>query len=768
VEPGTLPASRDARWLESRPAKLVLALFLVELLVFLVSTVPGVRAAAGFEATGFDPWLDGWLQGAGYVTAALLAVLRPFASPVDRAIWAWLAAAITARAVGFVVFLGYVGRQEAPSYPSLADVAWLAMYGLMLAGLVELARRRARRLSITLVLDAAVGVLAASALAVALLYRTVLSLAAPGTPDEVVAVSLAYPVLDLMLLVVFVGVLLAYEWHPPPAAWVLTAGVIGFAVIDSIFVYQSAAGTFRPGTLLSSLSLGVMGLVAVAGWLPAPTHAGRREPMPSVVLPGLFALICLGLLVVATQREVPVAGVVLAGAGVAVAIARTGLSFRAVRSLAEHRREARTDELTGLANRRAFNEILQRALARRPDERRLALLVVDLDDFKAVNDALGHHYGDELLRLTAPRIQQAVRSGDVVARIGGDEFAVLLADADGALAVTIAERLRAGFRRPFLLASRALVIAPSVGIALVPDDGREPVELLQHADLAMYEAKATRSGHALFNSRLHPASRMRLETTERLRRAIQDGEVVVHYQPQVSLRTGEVTGVEALARWRHPDAGLVPPSGFLHQVESGGLMPMLTAVVLQQAIRQGAAWSAVGRQLTIAVNLSVTNLLDPHFPDQVVDLLAGSGLPHGMLELELTEDLFMAEPARAHTAIARLREAGVSLVVDDYGTGFSSLGYLRDLRDIRGLKLDRSFVTGMDDDPRAAAIVESTINLAHSLGMHVVAEGVETAPVRDRLAALGCELAQGFLFSVPLPADEIDFTATEAARPGRS
>jgi len=486
------------------------------------------------------------------------------------------------------------------------------------------------------------------------------------------------------------------------------------------------------------------------------------------VLPGIFALICLAVLVFATEAEVPVLGVVLAGAGVAVAIARTGLSFRAVRALAEHRREARTDELTGLANRRAFNEVLERTLARRPADGRLALLVVDLDDFKAVNDALGHHYGDELLRLAAPRIQQAVRAGDVVARIGGDEFAVLLADADGPLAVRIAERLRAGFRRPFPLASRSLVIAPSVGIALVPDDGREPVELLQHADLAMYEAKATRSGHALFSRAQHPASRMRLETTERLRRAIHGGELVVHYQPQVSLRTGTVTGVEALARWKHPEAGLVPPSGFLHQVESGGLMPLLTSVVMQQAIGQAEAWNAAGRHLTMAVNLSVTNLLDPHFPDQVVDLLDGTGLPHGTLELELTEDLFMADPTRARTAITRLLDAGVSLVIDDYGTGFSSLGYLRDLRDIRGLKLDRSFVTKMDADPRAGAIVESTVNLAHALGMHVIAEGVETVPVRDRLADLGCELAQGFLFSVPLPADQLDLDLTHAARPRSS
>jgi EAL domain-containing protein (putative c-di-GMP-specific phosphodiesterase class I) len=216
-----------------------------------------------------------------------------------------------------------------------------------------------------------------------------------------------------------------------------------------------------------------------------------------------------------------------------------------------------------------------------------------------------------------------------------------------------------------------------------------------------------------------------------------------------------VTGVEALARWEHPDVGLVPPSGFLHQVESGGLMPLLTATVLRQALQQGAAWHAAGRRLTVAVNLSVTNLLDPDFPDQVVDLLTDSGLPYGSLELELTEDLFMADPARARAAIGTLLDAGISLVIDDYGTGFSSLGYLRDLHDIRGLKLDRSFVTPMGAEPRVEAIVESTINLAHALGMTVVAEGVETAQVRDRLVAMGCELAQGFLFSRALPPDEV-------------
>jgi EAL domain-containing protein (putative c-di-GMP-specific phosphodiesterase class I) len=231
--------------------------------------------------------------------------------------------------------------------------------------------------------------------------------------------------------------------------------------------------------------------------------------------------------------------------------------------------------------------------------------------------------------------------------------------------------------------------------------------------------------------------------------------MVLHYQPLVALPSGAVTGVEALVRWQHPQSGLVLPGNFLQQAESGGLMPLLTGVVLDQALAQVAAWHARGVCLTVAANLSVTNLLDPAFPGQVIERLAASRLPVGTLQLELTEDLFMADPARARGAVAALLDAGVELVIDDYGTGYSSLGYLRDLHDIRGLKLDRSFVAGLDSEPRSAAIVESTINLAHSLGMHVIAEGVETSAVRDRLSDLGCEFAQGFLFARPLPAAEV-------------
>jgi diguanylate cyclase (GGDEF)-like protein len=734
-----------------RGIRLLALALLIEVVAFLVTTVPGVR-----QTPGFDPLIDGWLQGLGYVTAASLALLRPVGRTHDRAAWGWTALALVGRALGFVLWLAVVRAQDPVPSPSLADAGWLAMYPLLMVGLVRMVHDRARRMTTSLALDGAVGALAAASVAVTLLHPALVSLAAQRTPAVELAVDLAYPVLDVMLIVAVVAGLMVVGPRSSPAMAALAVGVAGFAAVDGIFVYQVAVGAFRPGTLLSSGSLALMALVALAGWLPAePAGRGRRESLPDVVLPAVFSLVCLGVLVFAARTHVPLLGIALAGAGAAVAILRTSLSFRAVRSLAEHRREARTDELTGLANRRGFNEVVERALANRSPGGRLALLVIDLDDFKAVNDARGHHEGDELLRQVAPRLRQAIRGGDLVARIGGDEFAVLLPDADGALAASVAERVRAGFRRPFPLGSRDLVISVSVGIALVPDDSRELVELLQHADLAMYEAKASRSGQAQYGPRLHPVGRVRLETTERLRRAIEDGEMVLHYQPLVALPSGEVAGVEALVRWQHPESGLVPPIAFLQQAESGGLMPLLTGVVLDQALQQVANWRAQGLVLTVAVNLSVPNLLDPAFPAQVVDRLAAHRLPPGTLELELTEDLYMADPDQARGAVSALRASGVGLVIDDYGTGYSSLGYLRDLHEVRGLKLDRSFVTGLDSEPRSAAIVESTIDLAHALGMHVVAEGVETAAVRDRLTDLGCEFAQGFLFARPLPADEL-------------
>src|SRR4051794_33232496 len=733
-------------------------LLLCELVVFTISTLPGVRTSPGFSVP-----LDGWLQAAGYVTAALVALLRVVLARSDRALWGAVSAALLARAAGFVVYLAVVRTQRPMPTPSIADVGWLLSVLLLMAALVALARAELPRLSTALALDGLVGLLATAGFAVALVWRPLRHAMTSGGAPAAIATNLAYPVLDVALLLAITGVLIAFEWSPPPAVWALGVGTVGFAVTDGIFLYQSVNGSFRPGTPLAALSLAATCVLAGAGWLPEWARGPRRGgDLPDVVVPALYGLACLALLVWSGVRSMPALSVALTAAGATLAIARTALTFRSVRAVAAHRREARTDDLTGLPNRRAFAEALTGALHDRPQNHRLALLVADLDDFKAVNDALGHHLGDELLTVLAPRLQQVLRPGDLLARTGGDEFAVLLEDADGDRAGQVAARLRAALRRPFPLAARQVEVSASVGIALFPADGLDQVALLQRADLAMYDAKATRSGQSLFRPEHEHTSRARLESVERLRRAIED-ELVVHYQPQVSLRTGAVVAVEALVRWDHPDDGLLAPTAFLPHVESAGLMDRLTATVLQRAIRQGARWHSAGTPVRIAVNLSVTNLLDVELPAQVDRLLRENRLPGAALELELTEDLFLADPEQARRAMDALLAVGVRLQVDDYGTGYSSLGYLRDLTELSGLKLDRSFVTRLDADPRSQAIVASTIGLARSLRLAVVAEGVETAAVRDLLARLGCDVAQGYLFSAPVAAGRLRLGVVQGA-----
>src|SRR5919112_936684 len=354
-------------------------LLLCELVVFSVSTVPGVRSATGFHVP-----LDGWLQAAGYVTAALVALLRTVLGRADRALWGVVAAALVARAAGFVAFLAVVRTQRPMPMPSIADVAWLTMELLLMGALVVLARARLPRLSTALALDGLVGLLATAGFAVALVWRPLVHTMTSGGTPAAIATNLAYPVLDVALLLAITTVLIAFEWSPPPAVWALGAGTVGFAVTDGIFLFQSVNGTFRPGTLLSALSLSATCVLAWAGWLPEHARGPRRGgDLPDVVVPALYGLACLTLLVYASVRSVPALSVALTAAGATVAIARTALAFRTVRSVAEHRREARTDDLTGLPNRRAFAETLARALRDRPPSRRLALLVADLDDFKA-------------------------------------------------------------------------------------------------------------------------------------------------------------------------------------------------------------------------------------------------------------------------------------------------------------------------------------------------------------------------------------------------
>jgi len=417
---------------------------------------------------------------------------------------------------------------------------------------------------------------------------------------------------------------------------------------------------------------------------------------------------------------------------------------------------AQFDALTGLANRTLFQDRLAQAIARaHRGERRIALLFLDLDRFKEINDSLGHEAGDRVLQEAAARLRQSLREGDSVARLGGDEFTVILEDVESAEQVHgVAQKLLRAFAEPMAFAGRDLFVTLSIGIALYPADGEDADSLLKHADTAMYQAKSEgRDNFQFYAAAMSAAAHERLSLEGSLRQALERGEFVLHYQPVVRLASGEISSVEALLRWRHPEQGLLPPGRFIGAAEQNGLIVPIGAWVLQEACAQAARWQAAGlRPLRVAVNLSARQFRRPGLVDTVRGALRAAALQPQWLILEITESLLMDNPAAGGAVLGALRELGAHMALDDFGTGYSSLAYLKHLP-LDVIKIDRSFVRDIPADADDAAIVKATIGLAASLGMLTTAEGVET---REQLAFLqehGCRFGQGFLFSPAVEAD---------------
>jgi diguanylate cyclase (GGDEF)-like protein len=427
------------------------------------------------------------------------------------------------------------------------------------------------------------------------------------------------------------------------------------------------------------------------------------------------------------------------------------------------RRQALHDALTGLPNRTLLHSRADRVL--RGDEP-AAMLLIDLDRFKEVNDTLGHDYGDALLVDVSERLQATLRRGDTLARLGGDEFAVLVCGApDRAAVVELAARLQDALRRPFALRDVAVELEASIGVAFYPEHGETAGALLQRADVAMYDAKRGRRGVATYAPERDPYSADRLGLLAELRRAIECDELVLHYQPKVSLSTGELTGVEALVRWQHPSRGLLSPDEFVTLAERTGAVADLTRWVVDRALKQHRAWREQGIDLPVAVNLAAANIVDITLPGAVARLLKRHDVAGDRLECEISEHTVMADPVRASDVLAALRKLGVRLSLDDFGTGHSSLSYLKRLP-LDEVKIDRSFVAGMAEDENDAVIVRSTIDLARNLGLQVVAEGVETAEIMQALAELRCDTAQGYHISRPLPPGELDLQALSVSLRG--
>jgi diguanylate cyclase (GGDEF)-like protein len=427
---------------------------------------------------------------------------------------------------------------------------------------------------------------------------------------------------------------------------------------------------------------------------------------------------------------------------------------RSAAASGESRRQATIDDLTGLVNRKGLVEETRRVLAQRQRQGgRCALIVLDLDRFKEVNDALGHPFGDEVLRLVAGRLRSALRPDDLVARLGGDEFAVLLRVVrDDRAALEVADRLSAALDERLEIGGQLVDVEASIGIALAPEHGIEYEALLSRADVAMYRAKEDRAGVQVYDARRDASSSSRLGMLSALRQAIANDELELHYQPKARLADGSVSGVEALVRWRHPVRGLVPPDEFIPVAEQSGLMHRLTDAVLDIALRQVGQWAAQGLDVPMAVNVSFRDLLDDRFTDRLARRLEGERIDPGLLTLEITERVLTSDMDRARRTLGELRAIGVRLSLDDFGTGWSSLRLLRELP-VSEIKVDRSFVSRVAVDDQDATVVRALVGLAHGLGLTVVAEGIETMVTWTTIADLGCDAAQGWHIARPMPAD---------------
>ena len=712
-----------------------------------VAIVPAARSWVSQHPSANDV-----LQDSVYLLAALLVLVRAVVVRHDRGAWLLMAGGLSFYAAGTVYWVAVLAELNPPPYPSVADAMWLGYYPFAYAAVLRLLRARQSRINTPTWLDGLIASACAAAFA-SVMFLT--GFGAPGGSVWSVLVSLAYPIADIVLAGVLFGAWALSGWRTERVWILLLAGMGINTTANGIHMFETTTGTYLPGGWTDALWSVALAVIVAAAW-QSPQRASDRRPgraLVGVALPAVLACASMALLLYGSWRYegLPRTSSLLAAAAIAAAIVRMLLTVRAVESLTDARRQARTDDLTELPNRRLFLEALDRNLHRRGLPAPMAVAIIDLDRFKEINDSFGHHLGDRLLQMVAARLDEAVRTNGVLARLGGDEFGVMLPTADTDHAVKIAAELLAALRHPFDLEQITLHVDASIGVAIYPEHGTDRSTLLRHADSAMYTAKNDHSGIAVSTgSADDDTGRRRLTTLEELRAGLDRGELIIHYQPQMHLGSGNMLGVEALVRWNHPSRGLVYPDGFLPLAENAGLMGRLTMVVLEMALVQCRAWRADGLDLSIAVNLSASNLQDPALPDHVAASLARHGVPPAALHLEVTEQVLMRDAARATDVLVGLRAMGIRLAVDDYGTGYSSLAYLHALP-VDDLKLDRAFVAHCDTDPRSAAIVKSTVELAHNLDMRMIAEGVENENVLDRLRLWDCDLAQGYHISRPQP-----------------
>jgi diguanylate cyclase (GGDEF)-like protein len=744
-----LPRSADLKPAESG---LLAAAFLAlaVLLIVVAANALGVGGAAAVPVMRDGP---SWAIS---VLVVFIVCLRPLRIHVCRRSFALVAVGVTAYSVGNMLWTTWLSHMAGPSVPSVSDFLWLAFYPLVAAGIVGLTGIRGRnRPPAGVWLDGIVAGGGLAAIGAAIIVPTVLS--GHGSAPTL-AMELTFPIGDLLLVGLVVGIVALRGWRFDRGWAGLGAAFALLAAADFLNAVQAAGTTGRPSDVTNLTYLLALSAIAFVAWQVPPSRPEPKFASWSVLLvPSGFMFAALGLLLVDHVQRLSALPFSLATVTMLAAIGRMVVAFRDARGLAEARRLAGTDDLTALPNRRRFMALTDEAIAASGSSGRgLAVLMLDLDNFKQLNDTLGHHAGDELLRMIGPRLQHALRHLHTVGRLGGDEFAVLVYPVPGEAAIVrIAQAILGALREPFTVSQLSLRVTGSLGIATFPDHARDAAELMRHADIAMYQAKTSRDRYDFYAHERDTHSLERLSLAGELAAALSGDAIEVHYQPKADAHTRRIVGVEALVRWRRADGRLAPPSEFVGPAEHAGLSRELTRRVVELALAQVRRWHDAGYELQMAINTTVADLLDATFPDEIAAALARHGVPAEAVVLEVTESSVLADPERISAVMERLRALGVELSLDDFGTGYSSMAHLKALP-VGELKIDRSFVSRMCSDATDAAIVFALIQLARKLNIRLVAEGVEDRWTWDALRVLDCDLVQGFLISRPLPAAEIE------------
>ena len=679
---------------------------------------------------------------------------------VNRRAWMWIVAGLISFLAGDICYYILDATSDSAPFPSPADALYLAMYPLVIYGLLSLIRQIAPGRDWPSLLDASIAAVGTFAVLGVLVIDTYVADGSIGLAGRVI--SVCYPVMDVALVAVAVRLVGVVPLRRPAFA-LLAAGLCSLLVADTIYGVLNSAGTFETGGFADLFWLGFYVLIGAAALQPAlPDSLQVRGFASGQLSRSRLVMLCLMTLAVPTIDLVwggPADKTLTAVTSMLMFVLVLGRLAGLMGVVLRSEQRARLDTLTGLANRLLFDEHVARSVARGGDGV-ISVLFVDLDDFKVVNDSIGHQAGDDLLIAVADRLRACVRSEDLVARLSGDEFAVLLESAtDKAHAISVVRRLQEQMRMPVVVGGREVLISASVGLVVEPRSVIDrPQALLQAADVAMYRAKSKGKGRfEIFDHEMYKEQLEILDLKGDLAVALERGQFEVFYQPIVSMGDERIVSIESLIRWHHPTRGLVTPDRFISLAEQTGLIVPIGRWVLREACQQLSRWQ---RQMprtaprSVSVNLSARQLHDPDLVKDVMSAIADAGLNPWQLTLELTESMMIDEFERASRVLEQLRASRVQIAIDDFGTGFSSLSYLRRLP-VDIIKIDRSFVAEMRNSTTAEALVRMVIDLAKVLDLRTVAEGVEDEAQAEQLSTLLCDEGQGYFFARPQPAAQI-------------